>query len=65
MGVWERLSTMAQKRGVQLGMTFLDGSNIRARHKAAGAVEKGTVEPDLLRVTRLVDLVVVLAPRPA
>jgi hypothetical protein len=29
-GVWERLLAMAQERGVQLGMTFLDGSNIRA-----------------------------------
>jgi hypothetical protein len=28
--VWERLLAMAQERGVQLGMTFLDGSNIRA-----------------------------------
>jgi transposase len=26
LGVWERLLLLAQERGVQLGMTFLDGS---------------------------------------
>ena len=49
---------MAQERGVQLGMTFLDGSNIRAHQKkAAGAAQKGAVEPDALRVRLLADLV--------
>src|SRR3954452_18739478 len=28
---------LAQERGVQLGMTFLDGTSIRAHQKAAGA----------------------------
>jgi hypothetical protein len=55
---WERLLTMAQERGVQLGMTFLDGSNIRAHQKAAGAAQKRAAEPDALRVRQLVDLVV-------
>lgn len=41
-GVWERLLELAQARGgVQLGMAFLDGSTIRAHHKAAGAVKHG------------------------
>ena len=40
LGVWERLLLLAQERGVQLGMTFLDGTSIRAHHKAAGAGEK-------------------------
>src|SRR5215213_5892896 len=40
LGVWERLLLLAQERGVHLGMTFLDGTSIRAHHKAAGA-EKG------------------------
>jgi hypothetical protein len=26
-----------QQQGVALGMTFVDGTNIRAHHKAAGA----------------------------
>ena len=41
LGVWERLLLLAQERGVQLGMTFLDGTSIRAHHKAAGAEKKG------------------------
>ena len=39
--MWERLLLLAQERGVQLGMTFLDGTSIRAHHKAAGAARKG------------------------
>jgi len=65
LGVWERLLTMAQERGVQLGMTFLDGSNIRAHQKAAGAAQKGATEPDILRVRLLADLVAAMAPKSA
>jgi hypothetical protein len=54
---------MAQERGVQLGMAFLDGSNIRAHQKAAGAAQKGATEPDVLRVKLLADLMVAMAPR--
>jgi hypothetical protein len=39
-GVWERLLAMAQKRGIALGMAFLDGTAIRAHQKAAGASGK-------------------------
>jgi len=48
------------KRGVQLGMTFLDGTNVRAHQKAAGAALKlnGTL------VRRLAALVAAMAPRP-
>src|SRR4051812_24119301 len=35
LGVWERLLLRAQERGVQLGMTFLDGTSIRAHQKPA------------------------------
>ena len=41
LGVWERLLRLAQQTGVQLGMTFLDGTSIRAHQKAAGARRKG------------------------
>jgi transposase len=41
LGVWDRLLDLAQERGVALGMTFLDGTNIRAHQKAAGAARKG------------------------
>ncbi len=44
LGVWERLLLLAQERGVQLGMTFLDGPNIRAHQKAAGAAQKGALK---------------------
>ena len=40
LGVWERLLVLAQERGVQLGMTFLDGTSVRAHQKAAGAAAK-------------------------
>jgi transposase len=40
-GVWERLLGLAQRRGVALGMTFLDGTTIRAHQKAAGAEKRG------------------------
>jgi len=39
-GVWERLLDLAQQRGVALGMVFIDGTSIRAHHKAAGAEKK-------------------------
>ena len=43
LNVWERLLTLVQEQGVQLGMTFLDGTSIRAHQKAAGAAK--TVAP--------------------
>ncbi len=56
---------MAQERGVRLGMTFLDGSNIWAHQKAAGAAQKGAAEPDALRVKLLADLVAAMERKPA
>ena len=42
LGAWERLLELAQRRGgVEAGMAFLDGTSIRAHHKAAGAAKKG------------------------
>ncbi len=65
LGVWERLLTLAQERGIQLSMTFLDGTNIRAQHKAAGAAKKQTLRHSGTNVRRSVARVVALAPRPA
>jgi len=45
LGAWQRLLGMARGRGVELGMAFLDGTSIRAHHKAAGAPEKGGPAP--------------------
>ncbi len=39
-GVWERLLGLVQERGVELGMVFLDGTNMRAHQKAAGAAKR-------------------------
>jgi transposase len=41
LGVWERLLDLVQQRGIALGMTFIDGTNIRAHQKAAGAEKRG------------------------
>ena len=66
MGVWERLLDLAQQRGgVQLGMTFLDGSNIRAHQKAAGAAKKGGIQHSATSVKRLAAHAGALAPRRA
>ena len=64
LGVWKRLPAMAQDRGVQLGMIFLDSSHVRAHRTAAGALKRGAMEPDVLRVRLLVDLVVPLSALP-
>jgi transposase len=42
--VWEQLLALIQERGAQLGMTFLDGTSIRAHQKAAGAARKGALQ---------------------
>ncbi len=63
LGVWERLLGLAQERGVELGMTFLDGTSIRAHQKAAGARKKGALKLSETHVRRLGDLVGATAPR--
>src|SRR4051812_48786173 len=52
LGVWERLLLLAQQRGVQLGMTFLNGTRIRAHQTAAGAARKGALQRSETAVTR-------------
>lgn len=65
LGVWERLLTLVQEQGVQLGMTFLDGTHIRAHQKAAGAAKNRTLRRNGTIVRRLAARVAALAPRPA
>jgi transposase len=65
LGVWERLLDLVQQRGVALGMTFLDGTNIRAHQKAAGAEKGGPTARSATAVKRLAALVAATAPRPA
>ena len=66
LGVWERLLNLAQEHagGVDLGMAFLDGTNIRAHAKAAGAAKKGELARAETSVRRLAALVAAMAPRP-
>jgi transposase len=63
LGVWERLLHLVQERGIQLGMTFLDGTNVRAHQKAAGARRKGALKLNETIVKRLAGLVAAMAPR--
>ncbi len=63
LGVWERLLSLVQERGVQLGMAFLDGTNVRAHQKAAGARRKGALKLNETIVRRLAALVGAMAPR--
>jgi transposase len=65
LGVWERLLLLTQERGVQLGMTFLDGTGIRAHHKAAGAEKRGPPARRAMSVRRLAARVAATAPRRA
>ena len=63
LGVWERLLNLVQQRGIQLGMTFLDGTTVRAHQKAAGAARKGALKLNETIVRRLAARVAAMAPR--
>src|SRR5829696_7567564 len=66
LGTWERLLEAAQRRGgVEAGMACLDGTSIRAHHKAAGAAKKGGPQQSATRERRSVGRAAVTGPRPA
>ena len=65
LGVWERLFALAQGHDVSLGLSFLDVTNVRAHHKAAGARRKGARQRSAMRAKRLVARRAATAPRPA
>ena len=65
LGAWDRLLDLAQERGVELGMAFLDGTSIRAHAKAAGASKRGDLARAAAKVKRVGDLVAAMAPRPS
>ena len=62
-GVWERLLAVVQERGVQLSMVFLDGTNMRAHQKAAGAAKRGDLQPSETIVKLLAAHVAAMEPR--
>ena len=54
LGVWERLHRLAQEcHGLELGMVFLDGTVVRAHHKAAGARKEGRTAAESAEVQAL------------
>ena len=63
LGVWERLLGLAQEKGVELGMTFLDGTSIRDHQKAAGARRKWAPKRSEMIVRRWGALLGAMAPR--
>jgi transposase len=70
LGIWERLLDLVQERRVALGMTFVDGTNLRARQKAAGAEKRGPTVRSATAVRRwpfaaMPQTVAATAPRPA
>ena len=59
LGVWERLFEAAKAASwPELGMVFMDGTIIRAHHKAAGATKGGAA------LKRLAEARAASAPRP-
>lgn len=56
LDVWERLLVLVQKDRIELGMTFLDGTSIRAHQKAAGAPRKRIRQHNETSVRRLAGL---------
>ena len=66
-GVWERLLDLVQQQrgGIALGMTFIDGTTIRAHAKAAGAQKRGSPANSAISVQRLAVLAAATAPKPA
>ena len=63
LGVWERLLEQAQQGGIELGMVFIDGTNIRAHHKAAGAKKRGATARSETCARHWAALVAATAPR--
>src|SRR3954453_22591621 len=62
-GVGERLLALVQERGVELGMVFLDGTNMRAHQKAAGAARRGALKLSETVVRPWAARVVGMAPK--
>jgi transposase len=62
-GVWERLLSLVQERGITLGIVLLDGTSVRAHQKAAGARRKGDLKLSEMIVKPLAALVAAMAPR--
>ena len=65
LGVWQRLLELCQEGSLSLGLVFLDGTVIRAHHKAAGAEKRGSRGRSETSVKLWAALVAAMAQRPA
>ena len=63
LGVWERLLALVQKRGVALGIAFLDGTSVRAHQEAGEAARRGALKRNGTCVKRSAGLVAALEAR--
>jgi transposase len=63
-GVWERLLDRVRQHDIAFGMTCLDGPNIRAHHKAAGAEKRGSTADSEMCARRLAALAAAMAQKP-
>lgn len=57
LGVWERMLALVQDHGLQLSMTFLEGTSIRAHQKAACAARNAMLRHNGTIMKRLATLV--------
>ncbi|GBQ07131.1 hypothetical protein [Saccharibacter floricola] len=64
-GVWQRFFSRVSRKDPALGMVFLDGTIIRAHHKAAGTAKKEDTQEAREIVKLLAAHVEALLPRPA
>ena len=64
-GVRDRLLAMAQKRGVEPGMAFLDGTGVRAHARAAGASKRGDLAQAAAKARRSGAPAAATGPEPA
>ena len=63
LGISECLLILVQERGVQLGMSFPDGTSGHSYHEAAGAWRRRAVELNVTIMRHLAALAVAMAPR--
>ena len=61
--VWERLLERVRRSGISFGMVFLDGTNVRAHQKAAGAARKGDPKLNETSVKRWAARVGAMGPK--
>ena len=64
-GVWERLLDLLQQHDLALGMSFLEGTTIRAHHKAAGAQKRGATATSERCARRLAARAAAMGQKPA